>query len=94
MNVIDNYRFIPKTGGEIVIIDKEKYNTTTGFEPMTLYCFNNSLKEKLCNHYKSKPDCRNLTIEEQRKYFEEHQEEFKERIRKYNSGQIDVGDFI
>ena len=37
---------------------------------------------------------RNLTIEEQRKYFEEHQEEFKERIRKYNSGQIDVGDFI
>ncbi len=94
MNVIDNYRFIPKTGGEIVIIDKEKYNTTTGFEPMTLYCFNNSLKEKLCNHYKSKPDCRNLTIEEQRKYFEEHQEEFKESTRKYNSGQIDVGDFI
>ena len=26
------------------------------------------------------------SIEEQRKYFEEHQEEFAERIRRYNSG--------
>ena len=26
------------------------------------------------------------SIEEQRKYFEEHQDEFAERIRKYNSG--------
>lgn len=94
MNVIDNYRFIPKTGGGIVVIDKVKYNTTIGFEPGTLYCFNNGLKGELCNYCKSKSDCRNLTIEEQRKYFEEHQEEFKERIRKYNSGQIDVGDFI
>lgn len=34
------------------------------------------------------------TIEEQRKYFEEHQEEFNERIRRYNSWQIEVDDFI
>ena len=26
------------------------------------------------------------SIEEQRKYFEEHQDEFAERIRRYNSG--------
>ena len=30
------------------------------------------------------------SIEEQRKYFEEHQDEFAERIRIYNSGQINV----
>ena len=30
------------------------------------------------------------TIEEQRKYFEEHQEEFAERIRRYNSGIANV----
>ena len=30
------------------------------------------------------------SIEEQRKYFEEHQEEFAERIRRYNSGQINM----
>ena len=53
-----------------------------------------NLKVELCNHCKSKSDYRNLTIEEQRKYFEEHQQKFKEIIRKYNSGQIDVGDFI
>ena len=29
-------------------------------------------------------------LEEQRKYFEEHQDEFKERIKRYNSGQINV----
>ena len=30
------------------------------------------------------------SIEEQRKYFEEHQDEFAERIRKYNSGIANV----
>ena len=30
------------------------------------------------------------SIEEQRKYFEEHQDEFAERIRRYNSGQINM----
>ena len=30
------------------------------------------------------------SIEEQRKYFEEHQDEFAERIRRYNSGQINA----
>ena len=30
------------------------------------------------------------SIEEQRKYFEEHQDEFAERIRRYNSGQINT----
>lgn len=30
------------------------------------------------------------SIEEQRKYFKEHQDEFAERIRRYNSGQINV----
>ena len=30
------------------------------------------------------------SMEEQRKYFEEHQEEFAERIRRYNSGQINM----
>ena len=30
------------------------------------------------------------SIEEQRKYFEEHQEEFAERIRRYNSGIANV----
>ena len=30
------------------------------------------------------------SIEEQRKYFEEHQDEFAERIRIYNSGQINM----
>ena len=30
------------------------------------------------------------SIEEQRKYFEEHQDEFAERIRRYNSGLIGV----
>ena len=30
------------------------------------------------------------SIEEQRKYFEEHQDEFVERIRKYNSGIANV----
>lgn len=30
------------------------------------------------------------SIEEQRKYFEEHQDEFAERIRKYNSGIVNV----
>lgn len=46
------------------------------------------------NHCKSKLDYGNLKIEEQRKYFEEHQQKFKEIIRKYNSGQIDTGDLI
>ena len=40
------------------------------------------------NHCKSKLGYGNLKIEEQRKYFEEHQQKFKEIIRKYNSGQI------
>ena len=73
-----------------MIIDKAKYNNVTGFEPDVLYCFNNNLKGKYCNHCKSKSDCRNLIIEEQRKYFEEHQDEFAERIRRYNSGQINM----
>ena len=30
------------------------------------------------------------SIEEQRKYFEEHQDEFAERIRRYNSGIANV----
>ena len=30
------------------------------------------------------------SMEEQRKYFEEHQEEFAERIRRYNSGIANV----
>ena len=30
------------------------------------------------------------SMEEQRKYFEEHQDEFAERIRKYNSGIANV----
>ena len=30
------------------------------------------------------------SIEEQRKYFEEHQDEFAERIRRYNSGMVNV----
>ena len=30
------------------------------------------------------------SMEEQRKYFEEHQDEFAERIRRYNSGQINA----
>ena len=30
------------------------------------------------------------SIEEQRKYFEEHQDEFAERIRRYNSGIVNV----
>ena len=76
--------------GGIMIIDKAKYNSATGFEPSVLYCFNNNLKGKYCNHCKSKSDCRSLTIEEQRKYFEEHQDEFAERIRRYNSGQINA----
>ena len=49
-----------------MIIDKAKYNSTTGFEPGVLYCFNNNLKGKYCNHCKSKSDCSSLTIEEQR----------------------------
>lgn len=73
-----------------MIIDKAKYNNVTGFEPGVLYCFNNNLKGEYCNHCKSKSDCRNLTIEEQRKYFEEHQDEFAERIRRYNSGIANV----
>ena len=73
-----------------MIIDKAKYNSTTGFEPGVLYCFNNNLKGKYCNQCKSKSDCRSLTIEEQRKYFEEHQDEFAERIRRYNSGIVNV----
>ena len=73
-----------------MIVEKAKYNSTTGFEPGVLYCFNNNLKGKYCNHCKYKSDCRSLTIEEQRKYFEEHQDEFAERIRRYNSGQINV----
>ena len=73
-----------------MIIYKAKYNNVTGFEPGVLYCFNNNLKGKYCNHCKSKSDCRNLIIEEQRKYFEEHQDEFAERIRRYNSGQINM----
>ena len=73
-----------------MIIDKAKCNNATGFEPGVLYCFNNNLKGKYCNHCKSKSDCRSLTIEEQRKYFEEHQDEFAERIRKYNSGIANV----
>ena len=50
----------------------------------------NNFKGEYCNHCKSKSDCRNLTIEEQRKYFEEHQDEFAERIRRYNSGIANV----
>ena len=50
-------------------------NSTTGFEPGVLYCFNNNLKGEYCNHCKSKSDCRSLTIKEQRKYFEEHPEQ-------------------
>ena len=73
-----------------MIIDKAKYNNVIGFEPSVLYCFNNSLKGTLCNQCKSKSDCRSVTIEEKRKYFEEHQDEFAERIRRYNSGQINV----
>ena len=73
-----------------MIIDKAKYNNVTGFEPRVLYCFNNNLKGEYCNHCKSKSDCRNLTIGEQRKYFEEHQDEFAERIRRYNSGIANV----
>ena len=73
-----------------MIIDKTKYNNVTGFELGVLYCFNNNLKGEDCNHCKSKSDCRNLTIEEQRKYFEEHQDEFAERIRRYNSGQVNA----
>lgn len=73
-----------------MVIDKAKCNNATGFEPCVLYCFNNNLKGEYCNLCKSKSDCRSLTIEEQRKYFEEHQDEFAERIRIYNSGQINV----
>ena len=73
-----------------MIIDKAKYNNVTGFEPGVLYCFNNNLKGEYCNHCKSKSDCRNLTIEEKRKYFEEYQDEFAERIRRYNSGIANV----
>ena len=73
-----------------MIIDKTKYNNVTGFELGVLYYFNNNLKGEYCNHCKSKSDCRNLTIEEQRKYFEEHQDEFAERIRRYNSGQMNM----
>lgn len=40
-----------------MIIDKEKPNTTIGFEAGILYCFNNSLKGTLCNQCKSKADC-------------------------------------
>ena len=69
-----------------MIIDKAKYNNVTGFEPGVLYCFNNNLKGEYCNHCKSKSDCRSLTMEERIKYFEEHQDEFAERIRRYNSG--------
>ena len=69
-----------------MIVEKAKYNSITGFESGVLYCFNNNLKGKYCNQCKSKSDCRSLTIEEQRKYFE-HQDEFAERIRRYNSGQ-------
>ena len=69
-----------------MIIDKTKYNNVTGCDLGVLYCFNNNLKGEYCNHCKSKADCRNLTIEEQKKYFEEHQDEFAERIRRYNSG--------
>ena len=73
-----------------MIIDKARYNNATGFETGVLYCFNNNLKGKYCNQCRSKSDCRSLTIEEQRKYFEEHQDEFVERIRRYNSGQINA----
>ena len=41
-----------------MIIDKAKPNTTTGFEPGVLYCFNNSLKGTLCNQCKSKNACK------------------------------------
>ena len=65
-----NIGFIWKIRGDIMIIDKTKYNNVTGFELGVLYCFNNNLKGEYCNHCKSKSDCRSLTIEEQRKYFE------------------------
>ena len=73
-----------------MIIDKVKFNSTIGFESGILYCFNNNLKGEYCNQCRSKSDCRSLTIEEQRKYFEDHQDEFAERIRRYNSGNINV----
>ena len=38
--------------GGIMVIDKTKYNSTTGFEPGVLYCFNNNLKGEYCNHCK------------------------------------------
>ena len=41
-----------------MIIDKAKYNSTTGFEPCVLYCFNNSLKGTFCNQCKSKANCK------------------------------------
>ena len=73
-----------------MIIDKTKYNNVTGFELGVLYCFNNNLKGKYCNQCKSKSECKSLTMEEQRKYFEEHQNEFPERIRRDNAGQINA----
>ena len=40
-----------------LIIDKLNFDTSTGFNPRILYCFNFSLKGKYCNLCKSKLKC-------------------------------------
>ena len=70
--------------GDIVV-----YNGVIG-KVVTDYDNKDIFKFLPCNYCRSKSDCRSLTIEEQRKYFEEHKDQFAERIRKYNSGQINV----